>query len=180
MTNAKETFAPFLVGTSPAGVEYVARKPEDVEKLTRSLARQWSKHYARPVRGNREELVRRVRGQRCAKADYLAKTLNNWMGPKRTRVRLTAGAVAAILRRDDEHQPAGRIGATFVEGSRAFLAWCFDALTMRVEELEWAGADEMAEADTISDVDRTNFFEAANARRVKALRRSLVRLERAL
>jgi hypothetical protein len=164
MTNANETFAPLLVGTSPAGVEYVARKPEDVEKLTRSLARQWSKHYARPVRGNREELVRLVDAARLSTR----------------RVRLSRGAVAAILRRDDEHQPAGRIGSDFVEGTREFLSWCGDALRMRVEELEWDGADEMAEADTISDVDRTNFFEAANARRVKALRRRLLRLERAL
>ncbi len=139
MNTTTENFAPVHVGTSPAGVEYVAYKAEDVAKLEASLERQW------------------------ARAKH--------------RVKLTRGAVDAIEYRDQETLPkGGRIGRDFIEGTTEFLEWCLDALEDRVQILEHEGAQEMAE-NYFGAEDRTAFFDAANARRVKALRKQARKLD---
>jgi sirohydrochlorin ferrochelatase len=142
MERNADTF-PRVIGTSPAGVEYVARKPEDVAKLEVSLERQW---------------------MRARKVESL-------------RIKLSAGAIEAIRRADTDTMPKGRLGSVFVEGSREFLDWCADSLRMRIEDLEANGADEMAE-HYFGVSNRDKFFEAANARRVRALRKQLAKLER--
>lgn len=42
------------IGTSPAGVEWVAYRPENVEKMTKRLAEFWAEHDARRLRAQRK------------------------------------------------------------------------------------------------------------------------------
>lgn len=139
-SNNTEQFEAFMVGTSPAGVDYWARKPGDEAKLRRSLTRQWA---------------------------------------RARKVKLSRGGVEAVLDRDDHERPHGRIGATYVQGSSDFLQWCEDAVALRLDHVEAEGVDDMLNADCSSEMDRLSFYEAANRRRVQALRKQLRRLERA-
>lgn len=91
MNATTEPFAPVKIGTSPAGIEWVAYKSENVETMTKRLALHWERHNARvvTVRGLSETFLSYipghfmvesaedvltigatfVRGPRCALAD---------------------------------------------------------------------------------------------------------------
>ena len=38
------------IGTTPAGVEWVAYRPQDVPRLTKRLAAQWKRHHCKIIR----------------------------------------------------------------------------------------------------------------------------------
>lgn len=146
MTN---TFEPVHVGTSPAGVEYVAYKASDIEPLKRALARAWDRN-PRKVAKLSAGVIYAIECQfsNLSERQHLTK----------------------YDRRDIAR---ARIGRTFIEAAEWILQECADAVEDAADRLE-SGQGGMAETSN-RDVS-WEFSEACDARRAKSMERHARRL----
>lgn len=148
-SSSSETFQPVLVGTSPAGVEYVAYKASDVERLKRSLARAWDTH------------TRRVEKLSAGVMHAVEFQL------------LNIAERGDCTEKQARQLEKVRVGRSFIVAPNWVLQECADAVEDAAELLE-CGQGGMAETSTL-DVS-WEFAEACDARRAKSMRRHARRL----
>jgi len=147
-TTHTESFVPVHVGTSPAGVEYVAYKPEHVETLRRSLERAWA----------------RARRSNVCRVDRLSEGVIHVM-----EVRLSAWA------ENGEDVSQVKIRSRSVTAPALLLLDFADAICDAADDIE-DGLGGLAESSN-QDLP-FGFCEATDKRRAQSMRRHAARMRR--